>query len=649
MAAQATLVAKPLAHPAKTPAESESVTKKQSLPSGTASVLPADAREVPSEHGRDARSGRATNRLAMDFSRIPAVLPVPATQAPAEDSRNARPLPGILQRKLAVGELNDPQEHEADRVAEQVMRMTAPASSVSTTLPRLSRRCEPCEQEEKKPQIQPASAARRADGEAPPIVHDVLRSPGRPLDPAARTFMETRFGQDFGGVGIHADAKAAASARAVNALAYAVGNQLVFGQGQYQPGTTAGRRLLAHELAHVVQQTGSSRAGYPAQAKTASAVSLGTASTGLLVQRTPPSPPPPGGDPLILGTTDPAAETESLFHYGDLTGADSLRSPQGYPRLTDCHIAETVEEAARYTGTPVRDSVKFKYEVKIEREFFLKHFKNVATRNGGFSEYSSDQPIPIKYLRKVGTLLRGPSGGVPSVSPGGGAGAAAEAGAISAPKGGATAPATPAPKLPAPGAKPGQSFASSAEAGAAETPIPAKVPGNVAKGVVEGAEGAAGATAAKAVLRGGLRFLGGFAISFAINLIVGLAYSYLTRKMIEGDITNMLENIPADKQARIQARIDALPSGKKKMARITLEYTMLKSTLGILGGPPAYQWQSVQLIGVHPGNEELDFPSSVEETPGELLPALATQKFTVRISYTVPIDQPQGQEPAHTP
>lgn len=89
---------------------------------------------------------------------------------------------------------------------------------------------------------------------APPIVHDVLDSPGEPLDAATRSFMEPRFGHDLGRVRVHADERAAESARAVNALAYTVGRNVVFGAGQYTPQSAAGRRLLAHELTHVVQQ-----------------------------------------------------------------------------------------------------------------------------------------------------------------------------------------------------------------------------------------------------------------------------------------------------------------------------------------------------------------------------------------------------------
>ncbi|MFL6211741.1 MAG: DUF4157 domain-containing protein [Pyrinomonadaceae bacterium] len=93
-----------------------------------------------------------------------------------------------------------------------------------------------------------------AQGAVLPLVHDVLRSSGRPLDEPTRTFMEARFGHDFGQVRVHTDTRAAASATAVNALAYSVGRDVVFGAGQYAPGTDAGRKLLAHELTHVMQQ-----------------------------------------------------------------------------------------------------------------------------------------------------------------------------------------------------------------------------------------------------------------------------------------------------------------------------------------------------------------------------------------------------------
>lgn len=89
---------------------------------------------------------------------------------------------------------------------------------------------------------------------APPIVHDALRSSGQPLDPAARAFMEPRFGHDFSQVRIHTDGKAATSAQSIQALAYTAGRDIVFAPDQYSPHSERGKRLLAHELAHVVQQ-----------------------------------------------------------------------------------------------------------------------------------------------------------------------------------------------------------------------------------------------------------------------------------------------------------------------------------------------------------------------------------------------------------
>jgi hypothetical protein len=88
----------------------------------------------------------------------------------------------------------------------------------------------------------------------PPIVHEVLRSPGQPLESSARHIMERRFGHDFSRVRVHVDAKAAESAQSVNALAYTAGRNVVFGAGTYVPATYEGRRLIAHEMAHVRQQ-----------------------------------------------------------------------------------------------------------------------------------------------------------------------------------------------------------------------------------------------------------------------------------------------------------------------------------------------------------------------------------------------------------
>lgn len=162
-----------------------------------------------------------------------------------------------IQTKLTVNQPGDQYEQEADRVADQVMRMADPLSvqrkcSSCEEEEKLQRKCAECEEEEKKGELH-RKETNAGPQFAPPLVHQVLNSPGHSLDPATRAFMEPRFGRDFSAVRVHTDANAANSARAVNALAYTSGQHVVFGSNQYSPGTHAGQRLLAHELAHVVQ------------------------------------------------------------------------------------------------------------------------------------------------------------------------------------------------------------------------------------------------------------------------------------------------------------------------------------------------------------------------------------------------------------
>jgi hypothetical protein len=169
-----------------------------------------------------------------------------------------------LQAKLAVGLPGDRYEQEADRIADQVMRRPeGEVAGVFTSGEKLQKKCAPCAggagpcsrcAAEENLSFQRRATDPASPSAAPAIVHEVLRSPGQPLDPATRAFMEPRFGHNFGHVRVHADAQAAASAEAVKALAYTAGEHMVFGAGQYRPETGAGRRLLAHELSHTIQQ-----------------------------------------------------------------------------------------------------------------------------------------------------------------------------------------------------------------------------------------------------------------------------------------------------------------------------------------------------------------------------------------------------------
>lgn len=122
--------------------------------------------------------------------------------------------------------------------------------------------CEECNGKRLSLQRSAVSESKPGVG-VPPIVNEVLREPGQPLDADTRVFMESGFAHDFSKVRVHSDAKASASARAINALAYTVGPRIAVRSDKYAPTTDAGRRLLAHELAHVVQQSGGVDAGEP--------------------------------------------------------------------------------------------------------------------------------------------------------------------------------------------------------------------------------------------------------------------------------------------------------------------------------------------------------------------------------------------------
>ena len=156
-----------------------------------------------------------------------------------------------LQTKLQVNEPGDIYEQEADRIADHVMAATA-HPIVNGAPPRIQRLA--------------AQPAGQMDA-APASVDQALASPGRPLEPALRQDMEQRFGHDFSRVRVHSGAAAEQSAQQVNASAYTAGHDIVFGAGRFAPGTHEGRRLIAHELTHVVQQDGGQLHQARAQAK----------------------------------------------------------------------------------------------------------------------------------------------------------------------------------------------------------------------------------------------------------------------------------------------------------------------------------------------------------------------------------------------
>jgi len=184
-------------------------------------------------------------KAELSFTRAPARILQPKCACGGEvvaggecaECRNKR-----LQTKLAVNQPGDRFENEADRMADVVIQGGKQAPVLSDgSLGALH-----CDE--------PVTSS--ASTSAPPIVHEVLGRSGHPLDSSTRAFMEPRFGHDFGNVRVHFDARAATSARSVNALAYTVGHDIVFSDGAFAPDGPSSRSLLAHELTHVVQQSG---------------------------------------------------------------------------------------------------------------------------------------------------------------------------------------------------------------------------------------------------------------------------------------------------------------------------------------------------------------------------------------------------------
>ncbi len=197
--------------------------------------------QTNAEESNTGLAGATSPHLAYDFSRIP-----------------LHPPTGLaLQERLSISAPDDEYEKEADRVAGQVMRtpeLRLQRKSIS------SETGPGCQQEQpgRYPEtslVKHVQAIDTKETTAPPIIKQALAASGRPLDATARAFMEPRFGHNFVDVRVHTDMWAAESSRSINAAAYTLGKHIVFGAGQYRPDTLGGRALLAHELAHVSQQS----------------------------------------------------------------------------------------------------------------------------------------------------------------------------------------------------------------------------------------------------------------------------------------------------------------------------------------------------------------------------------------------------------
>ena len=160
----------------------------------------------------------------------------------------------FFQPKLSINQSNDVWEQEADHVAEQVMSVnTATIKPAFFSPASIQRKCAACKEEEKNIQRKESNTNTTASSLQTENYISSVRG-GEPLGNDDKSFFESRMGYDFSDVRIHDDSNANQSAKNINALAYTHGNDIVFDKDQYQPRTDDGRKLLAHELTHVIQQ-----------------------------------------------------------------------------------------------------------------------------------------------------------------------------------------------------------------------------------------------------------------------------------------------------------------------------------------------------------------------------------------------------------
>ncbi len=161
---------------------------------------------------------------------------------------------GVIRAKLSVSQPNDPEEQEADSVADRIMRSAAGAAvAAHCTCAAGGEMCEECQQQQAGTVARKATAA-GISATPHKAIEQVLRSPGRPLDLATRAFFEPRFGRDFSNVLVHTGEEAHRAAAGIRAHAFTLGQEIYFASGQYSPESDAGRNLLAHELTHTIQQ-----------------------------------------------------------------------------------------------------------------------------------------------------------------------------------------------------------------------------------------------------------------------------------------------------------------------------------------------------------------------------------------------------------
>jgi hypothetical protein len=246
--------------------------------------------------------------------------------------------------------------------------------------------CPKCGKDNDRNLLKRKATSDREVGEVPPIVYDVLRSSGQPLDSETRAYFEPRFGYDFSGVRVHTDSLAAQSAKSVNAKAYTVGPHIAFASGEYSPSSHEGMRLLAHELTHVRQQSGSSHK---------SQHSLGSDSRDSALEAEAEF----VSNNFVLGATNPklTADSVGIFRFRELTDSQIERIvAEKFP----LQIAKAEEKIV------ARAAARATFRKLFWGQFWKAIVKRFALRGAVAAALSAaDGPLPIGELISLGMLI----------------------------------------------------------------------------------------------------------------------------------------------------------------------------------------------------------------------------------------------------
>ncbi len=251
----------------------------------------------------------------------------------------------FIQAKLAISSPDDPYEREADQVAAQVLQSsdgTQPALNISRAtggLQRLNNKGEtaqgnPVKSKENR-RLSSADSATSNNVSLSAAALNNATSNGRPLDKSTRAFFEPRFGRSFSDVQVHTGSMPNQTAQQINALAFTQGSNIVFSHGYYQPQSPAGKKLLAHELVHVVQQQGHKHKGLAGSNSVAD-------STTAPIQR----------------ELDPASEDDW----------DDIENPDQYNQLLNNSVerSQEVDQQVRDKGAPQTDTEKDAFAEKVQ-------------------------------------------------------------------------------------------------------------------------------------------------------------------------------------------------------------------------------------------------------------------------------------------